>query len=272
MHIEGAIQFVKRAGNPALLALAHYAVGAANSQSVLTTLAPLQHSDGGWSGTDPDCPADHSMITCTWMALQWLRWINAENHPLVDRTADFLAAAQRDDGSWDEPEAIPAPDLPSWMHPGSRFTRVWLTAAVCRTLLETGRDTKVYFGRALTFLSDAWDDGVLVEAGKPLHPHWMLLPLFKIAGQPEDRYIVDDCMRRLRYAVNNNELDPMDVTAVAHAALATQYVASDLYIAARDKMLGFQQSDGGWATHYGESHRANATVDALMLLRWGGML
>jgi hypothetical protein len=100
----------------------------------------------------------------------------------------------------------------------------------------------------------------------------MMLPLFKMVGHAQDTHIVESCNNRLLAAVEFEELDPMDVTAVAHAALNTRYTGNKLYVAARDKVLTQQQADGGFATNYGELHRPNATVDALMLMKWGGLL
>lgn len=272
VDIEGAVQYIQQHGTPLQQSLAGYAVGAAAAGDVLAALTPYQRDDGGWTGLDPDCPTALSVVSCTWLALQYLRWISADGHPLVDSTADFLTAQQHAEGYWDEADAITQHNPPPWMQPGDRKTRVWLTAAVARMLMETGHETQVYFGRALTYLSQAWEDGVFQGKHTFLHPLWMMLPLFHIRGQPEDKPIVEGCHTRLLAAVSFGELDPMDVTAVAHAALNTRYAGNQLYIAARDRVLAYQQADGGWATDYGAAHRPNATVDALMLLRWGGLL
>lgn len=191
---------------------------------------------------------------------------------MVDRTAHFLAASQHPDGYWDEPNAVQGEDVPSWLVPGQPGVRVWLTAAIARMLTETGHETHVYFGKALNYLSAAWHDGLFHEPGAPYHALWMMLPLFKTAGQPEDAPIIEGCNDLLLQRVQFGQPDPMDITMIAHAALNARYGGNRLYVAARDKALGGQQSDGGWATGYGEAHRPNATVDALMLLRWGGLL
>lgn len=272
VDVDGARHYLEQHGTPLQQTLGRYAIGEATAGDVIAALAPYQQPDGGWTGLDPDCPAGVSVMSCTWLALQYLRWISADQHPLLDSTADFLAAHQHADGYWDEPDAITAHNPPPWMQPGERKNRVWLTAAVARMLMETGHETQVYFGRALTYLTRAWDDGVFQGKQTFLHPLWMMLPLFHTGGQPDDQRIVDGCHTRLLAAVEFGELDPMDVTAVAHAALNTRYTGNKLYIAARDRVLEYQQPDGGWTTDYGAAHRPNATVDALMLLRWGGLL
>ncbi|MEM6527542.1 MAG: prenyltransferase/squalene oxidase repeat-containing protein [Chloroflexota bacterium] len=272
VDVIGAVQYIEQHGSDVHKAMARYAVGAAMSGAVLTALEPLQRPDGGWTGLDPDCPDDLSTISCTWMALQYLRWIGVDSTPLIDSTVTFLAAQQHPDGYWDEPDAIAQYNAPPHMQPGEAATRMWLAAAVARMLLETGHDTQVYFGPALTYLSEQWEAGTLRGKNARLHPLWMMLPLFKMVGHARDAHIVESCNNRLLAAVEFEELDPMDVTAVAHAAMATRFAGNRLYIAARDYVLTQQQGDGGFTTHYGDRRRPNATVDALMLMRWGGLI
>lgn len=266
VDIQGALDFVGAHGAAHHIALAGYAIGALEAAAVLTALAPLQHPDGSWGGLSPSCPAPQTGVACAWQALQILRWISADNNPLVHRTGDYLAGTQHADGYWDDTAALPAQNA----SPAAR--RMWLTAANARLCVETGQDTSIYLGRALSYLSEQWEAGALHGRGAPLHPLWMMLPLFKRVGQPTDEAIVEACQLRLRAAVIFAELDPMDLTAVAHAALQTRYAGNALYIDARDRVLEHQQSDGGWATDYGESYRPAATVDALMLLRLAGLL
>ncbi|MEL6150254.1 MAG: prenyltransferase/squalene oxidase repeat-containing protein [Chloroflexota bacterium] len=272
VDVIGAVQFIDAHGSDVHRAMARQAVGAALPADVITALTPLQRDDGGWTGLHPDCPRDFSTISCTWMALQYLRWIGVDKTPLIDRTVAYLAAQQHADGYWDEPDEIIQHNPPPHMQPGNPRTRMWLTAAVARMLLETGHDTDVYFGPALSYLSDRWEAGTLRGKNALLHPLWMMLPLFKMVGHARDAHIVESCNNRLLAAVEFEELDPMDVTAVAHAALATRFAGNKLYVAARDYVLTQQQAAGGFATNYGEQHRPNATVDALMLMRWGGLI
>ena len=272
VDVYGALHFLQQHGSPLHHTLGQYVVGEAAAPDVVAALLPYQRADGGWGALNPDCPTTISTMHCTWRALQYARWMSADNHPLVDRTAQFLAAAQHPDGYWDEPDAVRTYDVPSWLVPGQRSVRVWLTAALTRMLTETGHETHVYFGKALNYLSAAWHAGLFHTPDAPVNALWMMLPLFKAAGQPEDAPIIEGCHDLLLERVQSGLLDPMDVTMVAHAALNARYTGNRLYVAARDKALGHQLADGGWATYYGEAHRPNATVDALMLLRWAGLL
>jgi len=255
VDIAGAVTFIEAHGTPAHRALARFVLGGATAPDVLAVLRPLHTADGGWDLTSPLAPGP---IAASVRALQWLRWLSADASPLVDNTAAFLEVKQADDGSWPAP-----PDAPAG-------TDLLLTAAAARMLMETGRDTKVYFGRALTFLSGAWERGDVHEHA-PITTMAMMLPLFKIGGQPSDAPIVEGCNLALRAYIDRPKPDPAAVVTTAHAALNTRYAGNQLYIAARNRALTLQAPDGGWEAAEA-AQRPDVTVDALMLLRWGGLL
>lgn len=269
MDVQAAVTFVAAHDTPLYTALAAYAVGAASSADVRAVLSPLQQADGSWRGVFPGLP-DAPSIAGAWRAMQWYRWLGIESAIEVDHTAAFLAAQQAADGTW--AEAHPSSVSQAGMLPGSRMETLWHTAAAARMLVENGRDTTVYIGRALSALNGAWEDGAFFGVGKALHPLWHMLPLFHQAGTRDDAPLVEACHTRLLAAVLFRELDPLDEIAVAHAGLTTRYAGSKLYVAARDAVIGAQQPDGSWPTAYGEDFRVVATVMALLLLQQGGML
>ena len=262
VDLVNAFSFLTDHGQAHHLRLGEYAVGSVTSADVIQAMLPFQHESGGWMALEPETPVDSPGIRSCYRALQWLRWISADNHEAVDKTATFLARHQHMDGSWHEVQSEPTP-------PGEI---VLLTAAICRALMETGHETEVYFGRALNYLSDAWNDGTVHDPDTPIAAFTMMLPLFKIGGQSSDQHIVDGCTDKLSTAIEANTLDPADTVSIAHAALLTRYAGRRLYVRSRNRALELQESDGGWATRRGEAHRPNVTVDALLLLLWSGML
>ena len=139
-----------------------------------------------------------------------------------------------------------------------------------RSLLETRRETEVYFGRALNYLSRAWERGTVHTA--PVTALAMMLPLFKNGGQPSDDAIVAGCNTALLSAVAQQDTPAPALITIAHAALNARYAGNELYIATRDRVLSLQADDGGWPASSGVMFRVHATIDALMLLRWGGLL
>ncbi len=270
VDISGALGFVRAHGRREHVALADFAVGAASQAQVTSLLVLLQAADGGWSGVAPGVPTRVPTLTGAAHLLQWLRWLSADNHPMLDRTATYLAAHQSPDGYWDELDPVRHHSPPPGMVPGEPATRVMLTASIARRLLATGRETEVYFGPALSYLSKMWASGAVAAA--PLTAMAMMLPLFKIGGQPSDTAIVEGCNAALLTAVAQHDATASDVITIAHAALATRYAGNDLYVAARDRALTMQADDGGWTDPGGMMFRVHATIDTLMLLRWGGML
>lgn len=270
VDISGALGFVRQHGRREHSALAAFATGGAAQAQVTSVLVLLQAADGGWAGLAPGVPTRVPTLTGAAHLLQWMRWLSADQHPMIDRTAAYLAAHQHPDGYWDELAGVRHHNPPPGMVPGEPATRVLLTAAIARRLLETGRETEVYFGPALSYLSNAWARGTVAAA--PVTALAMMLPLFKIGGQPSDAAVVEGCHAALLAAVARQDTPAPDVITIAHAALNTRYAGNDLYIAARDKALTMQAADGGWAAPGGVMFRVHATLDALMLLRWGGLL
>lgn len=270
VDLQAALGFVQQQGRREHRALAEFAVGAASQPQVTSVLVLLQAADGGWAGVVPGVPDRVPTLTGAAHLLQWMRWLSADNHPMLDRTAAYLAVHQHSDGYWDELDLVRHHNPPPGMVPGEPATRILLTASVARRLLETGRDTEIYFGPALSYLKTAWEQGTIMVA--PVTAQAMMLPLFKIGGQPSDTALVEGCHDALMTAVAQRDATAPDIITIAHAALNTRYAGNDLYIAARDRALGMQAADGGWTAPGGPLFRVHATIDALMLLRWGGML
>lgn len=257
MDILAAVNFIEQHGTPLQIALMRYALGALTASDVLSILTPLQHVDGHWQSLHAIHPAEPMQASAE--ALQVLRWLSADNHALMHRSAGFFAQHQNiTSGTWD---TLPPSNAPVIQHR--------LTATIARMLMETGHETYVYFGRALNHLARAWEADTVDDPLTLI----MMLPLFHIGGQKSDGALVEACNTRLLAQVAADQLPVSVVIAAAHAALVTRYAGSKLYVAARDRALMHQQADGGWADHrLSIIYRTQTTVEALMLLRVGGML
>jgi hypothetical protein len=265
MDIERAVAFVEAQGEAPQVALARYAVGRIGAEEVAQAISVRQRDDGSWSGIDHDMPAAVSSISQTWIGLQWLIWLDApEGDTLVERTVDFLRAAQHPQGYWDEPDEIVQHHPPPWMLPGNPENQVWLTSAVMCKLKELGRDDGVNRAGALDFLRAAWqsEKGYFHEGG---HPHWMTLPLLHGSERDDDRAIAAGCRDWLAHLVEERLIDPYDYAAVAYAALLTN--DDVLFRLCMESIETFQKADGGMTTQYGDQHRVNGTVETLYLLK-----
>ena len=131
-----AVTFVFNSNDPVLSGLARYATGDCSREEAIEALRVNQREDGGWTGTDKDFQGDLSIITATFVALQWLNWVGDRKSAVLLNTLDFLRRTQRDDGCWDEPEEIVSFNPPFWMLPGRYGNQVWLTSALCCKLKE----------------------------------------------------------------------------------------------------------------------------------------
>ena len=266
VDIHKAIQFVHASQDPIFSALASFAVEEISIEKVLDTLKTYQRVDGGWTKTDKDFQGDLSVISTTWVALQWLLWIDDCSSDVLEKTVAFLRSTQRENGSWDEPDEIRQYNPPPWMLPGRYENQLWLTSAVCCKLKELGRETDVHFSQALDFLRQGWDGHRFPVFN---HTHWMALPLFYLAdtGSELDQQIIEGCKRFLLEAIANDQADPGDLCAIAYASLLAKDIASDLYETSVQAVLNNQIDDGGWNTRYGKKHRPGFTVEALFLLK-----
>lgn len=268
MNVDRAVRFIEKTGDNILMKLAYYAVGRIEKDEVLQAISSYQLSDGGWTKTDKDFQAPISIISTTWVALQWFIWLNAESEKLR-RTIHFLQRVQKDDGYWDEPTEILKFNPPPWMNPGRYENQLWLTSAVCCKLIELGLENQINFNKAISFLVKGWD-------GKRYptytHTHWMGIYIFHNVEFPKFKSIAEGCKKFLIALLNKNEVDPGDYGSIAYGSLNVGQFGEELFKLAFTKMMSCQASDGGIVTNYGEKHRAGFTVEALFLLKKLGQL
>jgi len=268
VDVGKAIDFVRASGDPILSALALLAIGETTTRQALEVLSAYQRPDGGWTKTDKDFQGDLSAISTTWVALQWLGWIEDRDSDVLERTIAHVRDVQRDDGAWDEPDEILAYDPPTWMMPGRHENQLWLTAAICCKLKEMGREGDVDLERALGFVRAGWDGQRFPVF---VHTHWMAMPLLAMHGAGDEE-IVEGCRRFLSQAIADDRVDPGDYCAVAYASLLTGEPAEGLCRVSLQRVQENQMRDGGWRTNYDPKHRVGFTVDALFLLRRAGLL
>ncbi|MBN1538454.1 MAG: hypothetical protein JW908_17090 [Anaerolineales bacterium] len=269
IDIDKAVHFVEASGDLVLSALAAYAAGKQGAAETLQIIKAYQRSDGGWTKTDKDFRSDLSVISTTWVALQWLIWLGSRQSSVLEKTVAFLKNVQKEAGFWDEPQEICQYKPPFWMLPGRYENQLWLTSAVCCKLKELGREGDVDFEKALNFLRRGWD-------GKryPVfsHTHWMVMPLLAMqnTGGSLDHEIILGCKTFLKNAIENGEVDPGDLCAITYASRLAGEYAKDLYELALQGVMKNQADDGGWITRYPVIHRPGITVEALFLLKSQG--
>lgn len=151
--------------------------------------------------------------------------------PVVERALDFVAARQRDDGSWADDDADEA-------------TRIYLTAS-CALWLggDAGR-------RASAPLAAAVDEhGCLPSV---LEAHWLAVPVLRRAWHEQE------AARICRYlATRLDQLDDASLARLTNALGPGEPLADD----ARARLAPLQRDDGSWAGD------VETTIAALRALR-----
>ena len=82
-----------------------------------------------------------------------------------------------------------------------------------------------------------------------------------------DSQIITGCKKHLLEAIENDQVDPGDLSAITYASNLAGDQAQDLLEISSRKMRENQQEDGGWRTNYGEKHRPGFTVDAIFTIK-----
>jgi hypothetical protein len=181
-------------------------------------------------------------------------------------TLEYISNSQSEAGYWDEPEEIRHYDPPPWMLPGRYENQLWLTSAVCCKLRELGCEDEVRFDQALDFLRKGWNG-----QRYPLfhHTNWMVMVLLGMLQTKldSDSQIITGCKKHLIKAIENDLVDPGDLSAISYASILAGYQAQDLLEISIRKMQENQLEDSGWRTNYDEKHRLGLTVDALFTFK-----
>lgn len=114
-QIARGLNFINENGSDHTKAIGNAIVNPDTVDETLNALRPFQNADGGWRGLDSDMKGPISTISCIWVAMQLLSWLNCKDAECAERTIDFILNAQNVNGSWDEPEEILKFDPPPWM-------------------------------------------------------------------------------------------------------------------------------------------------------------
>jgi prenyltransferase beta subunit len=151
-RIARGLNFINENGSDDTRAFALAIVNPDTVDEALKKLQPFQNTDGGWRGMDSDMKGPISTISCTWVAMQRLSWLEQKDAECLMRTVDFIKKVQNENGSWDESEEILKYDPPPWYVPGVYENQIWLTSAICCQLMEINKTSEVNFKAAIEFL------------------------------------------------------------------------------------------------------------------------
>ena len=267
LDVVSALEYIEQHGTSVEVAIARYAVGAVSRRDTLNVLEPFQFANGGWK--NPILHTHDVTLLNSVRVMQWLHWLNADNSILASRTATFLAERQQPHGLWEVDTYVHTFD-PRWKF-GVEHLPYALNVAIARVLVESGHDIEVYIGRALNQLVAQWRKNYQHAPHTPLCITYNLLTTLSLIGQGDDREINVACQQHLRHALTQ-PLDILDILAITHATLSGGFSTSQLYQSTQHKLLESQSKDGSWQTQYGKPYHTLATMEALLLMRWCGLL
>jgi hypothetical protein len=260
---ERAIAFVQAKGDVIEQArLASILLGKAPQTSTLQKLDGMHNPDGGFAYWIKD----FSTVCDTVYVLTWLDDLSLRSGTLADRAFDFLLRHQKADGGWDELERVKDTNPPEFLLPGKVETRIWLTAYCAHWFVRFdraeppgARGCPVDFllahrepsGRLRGYLRATWDALVLFyyHPGPDSEVFQQTLKVIEKEFTPEKwegSYLawLLCCLRDARL--------PADCSFVGLCL---------------DELVKKQRSDGSWESEDGEQFAANATIEALRVLK-----
>ena len=242
--LDKAYGYTEVHGDGFYRALVAHAAGRLGQSEALAALGAFQAANGGFWGIGT-LKAPLATMSNTINGLMWLCFLGGADSALTERAVGFLRRTQRPDGGWDEVERIRQHNPTIWMVPGNYSNQVWYTVAICRYLMELGREGGVDFGAALDFVRRGWDG-----TGFPdyIHPHWMGLYVFSRLPQPDeaDREIAAGCLGRLAEYAGQPQLNAGELGETAYAALGAGEAAAELFDKAQGRLAAGQAAEGYW--------------------------
>ncbi|HWS37529.1 MAG TPA: prenyltransferase/squalene oxidase repeat-containing protein [Actinoplanes sp.] len=266
IDIDAAIGYVVAHGDQVERArLSHIRTGQAPPPEVLDRIAAGQMPEGGWpASADGAIPS----IDATCFRLAELDDVGALNGPTGELALQWLASAQRGDGTWQEHESL-AGQAPPWALPGdpeatlylTSLAGFWLTAAA---VITDPFQTRSAYGE-IARTSATWVVAQLRPDGS--WPSFLATGWYAAGLLHQQQFFYESS--RVQQVLGNRlpEMAPADVASMA-VALRRVNLGEDWLLQGAWKRLGeTQRPDGGWDSNEGPLFDVNATLTALRALR-----
>ena len=267
VDIDAAIGYVVAHGDPVERArLSYLRAGNPPPPQVVDRISEGQMASGGWPASgDGTVPS----VDATCFRLGELDDLGGLRGPAVDRALNWLAAVQRDDGTWQEDQSL-AGEAPPWAMPGDPEATLYLTAVAGFWL--TAAEVEAHPRHELP----AVHASVLAAAARyvvgQLRPDgsW---PSFLAAGWHaagllhEQQFFYESARVQLVLGDRLADMTPADVASMA-AALRRVNLGDDWLVQSARKRLGAtQRTDGGWDSDEGPVFDVNTTLTAIRACR-----
>lgn len=251
VDLKTAIGFVVAHGDDIDRArLAYLRTGAPADPELLALVEAGQLDGAGWPA-QPDGTVASIDATC--FRLAELADLGALGRPAARQALDWLAAGQRQDGTWEEDPAL-ADQAPPWATPGDPEARLYLTATAAFWLSVAGRaarsggpmDTRVggAYAGVVTAASNAIMDQLRPDGTWPsfLITGWLAAAVLYAQGRFEPSIRMQLVLER--------RLPDLAAAEVAWLACALRWLGvrpeERLLVEAYQRLAATQRSDGGW--------------------------
>jgi len=225
---------------------------------VVRALEARQNSDGGFPYGM--IQGRLSTIEATTMALRWMEDLGLLRSVHVEHAVTYLLAAQRPDGSWDEPPGLIKYAPPPPLMPGDPRVRSLSTALVVYWLVRIGVPGDDVVSRAMVYLRDHQaPDGRFVGF---LQATWLAAALFRLVEGPDS-----PTAARAVEALATVPPERWHTGALAGMlnCLGDAGVRDDLPLIHRSvgRLVDLARPDGSWLSEDGDAYHVEVTLQAL---------
>lgn len=264
VNTEAAVAFINEFGTDLERTCIVLTLGGTRPTTELvdTLFAAEQREDGSWA---PEWAPDYGSLDATCDRLKVSEWLGVPNTAkALDSAVGFIMSKQREDGSWQEDDAI-AGRAPEYLDPGNADATFYVTAYCAywmMSLAQFAPSTR----RAANYLQGVHDmDGH--PGGAPLKAHWLSAASLHRFGDQERSAAIMSFLNR-----NINDSTASDILGAMCATLYVSGVATDqpVLLRALDMLEERQQEDGRWTSDESESNDPFVTFTAMRALKLGG--
>ncbi|WP_189080108.1 prenyltransferase/squalene oxidase repeat-containing protein [Mangrovihabitans endophyticus] len=267
VDMDAAIGYVVAHGDPVERArLSFLRTGGAPPPHIIDRIGDGQTASGGWP---PSGNGRVPSVDATCFRLAELDDLGGLRGPAVDRALTWLAAAQRDDGTWQEDGSL-ADEAPPWAMPGDPEATLYLTAVAGFWLCVAEAEAHPY--RDVPPVHGAVTEAAARHVVSRLHPDgtW---PSYLAVGWHaagllhEQQFFYESARIQLVLGDRLTDMSPADVASMA-AVLRRMNLGDDwLLEGARKRLTETQRTDGGWDSDEGPVFDVNTTLAAIRACR-----
>jgi hypothetical protein len=267
VDIDAAIGYVVAHGDPIERArLCFLRAGTPPPETALERIETEQTAEGGWPAAgDGSIPS----VDATCFRLAELDDLGGLHGPQVDRALAWLASVQRQDGTWQEDEAL-APEAPAWAMPGDPEATLYLTAVagfwltVAEVEAHPRHDVPPRYGATLQAAAR-----FVVAQLRPdgTWPSFLATGWHAAGLLHEQQFFYESARVQLVLGDRLPDMSPADAANMA-AALRRVNLGDDWLLQSARKRLGeTQRTDGGWDSDEGPLFDVNTTLTAIRACR-----